>query len=392
MVRTSTEQGINDRAQGGQMVGLADSTGRPFYYLASGGQCAADCLTRWRPAIADPRATATGDFSLLSLDDGKRQWAFRGKALYVSASGPSLSDPLRLPDWNMLDPPSTLGLQLTEGEDGMKLTIVDPNLWTRAPFNIGVAEYRLAPGHLLALGVSGSNPMGRPLYLFSGAPQQEQALPAMFKPAPAPGLAVTIGDFTVRERADSSRQWAYRGAPLYTCDCDVSVGDVNGAGAAPGISPALLFRYFVPAEVTIVKDNLSVGRMVQAKTGKTLYFRDRLEDDYIPDHARPGLGTNDPKVGALLGLSHCSQRCEKEWLPLLASKDAQPQGFWSLYERPDGKRQWAYKNYAIYTHADEAPGSLDGNETYLVQFADGHGNDALPKEFGMGLNWRAVVP
>ena len=104
------------------------------------------------------------------------------------------------------------------------------------------------------------------------------------------------------------------------------------------------------------------------------------------------LGTQDAKVGAMLGLAHCDTKCEKEWRPLYASKSAQAQGYWTIYDRPDGKRQWAYKNYAIYTHVPEAPGTLDGNEKYLVQFEDGSGVEALPREFGLGLNWRALVP
>jgi predicted lipoprotein with Yx(FWY)xxD motif len=201
-----------------------------------------------------------------------------------------------------------------------------------------------------------------------------------------------MGDFTIRERPDATRQWAYKGAALYACDCDISTGDLNGKEAAPGIAPAVLVNYYVPPQVAIEKDSLAIGRIVEAKTGKTLYYRDRLIDDYTPDHARPVVGTMSPAVGASLGLKHCDARCEKEWHPFLAPKNAQPQGYWSFYVRADGAHQWAYKSSALYTHAPERPGTLDGNETYELKIEDGHGGSAGPPEFGLGLAWRAVVP
>jgi hypothetical protein len=154
----------------------------------------------------------------------------------------------------------------------------------------------------------------------------------------------------------------------------------------------MLVNYYLPPQVNIKKDPLAIGRIVEASTGKTLYYRDRLIDDYTPDHVRPVVGTMSPTVGASLGLKHCDAQCEKEWHPFLAPKDAQPQGYWSVYVRRDGKRQWAYKSSALYTHATEESGSLDGNETYNINIENGRGGKAGPPEFGLGMAWRAVVP
>jgi hypothetical protein len=60
--------------------------------------------------------------------------------------------------------------------------------------------------------------------------------------------------------------------------------------------------------------------------------------------------------------------------------------------RADGKHQWAYKNCAVYTHANERPGTLDGNEAYKIAFNDGTQSKPVPEEFGLGLAWRALVP
>jgi predicted lipoprotein with Yx(FWY)xxD motif len=370
---------------------FADGAGSPLYALAGNAQCAGACLEKWHPAIAAQDAVANKDWTLV----GARQWAFQGRPLYTPVNGKPIDTPFTTPDYNQLpfrdSGTPTLDIK-DDGADGMKVLTVTPKSWIKTPFAIGIAEYRLAPGQVLTTGITNANPLGQALYAFSGTPAQEQALGEYFAPVNASGLSVPIGDFTIRERPDATRQWAYRGAPLYTCSCDVSAGDVNGDGAAPGIKAAVVVRYPTPSQIKIKKDVLTVGRMVEASTGMTIYFRDRALEKYIPDNSRPPQGTMDPGIGASLGTKHCDAKCEKEWHPLLASANAQAHGYWSVYYRPDGKHQWAYKNSALYTHATEKPGSLDGNEQYMIQFEDGYGHEALPREYGMGLMWRAVTP
>ena len=378
--------------QSAPTVIFADSAGLPLYVLDAGKDCAAACLQKWQPALAAPGAQPAGDFKTASLGSGQKQWTFQGKRLYTMAGSKSLSDPVVLPLYRAHTPGAIGGVEFSDpGQDGMTLAQVAPFTWIKSPKTISTAEYRLV-GQVLATGVTGNTPIGRPLYVFKGTPEQEKALPATFQPLYASNLSLPVGDFTIRTRADAMPQWAYRGASLYACSCDISTGDLNGEGAAPGIAPAVVIRYFNPPQVVVKRDPLSIGRMVEASTGKTLYFRDRTIDNYVPDHARPLLGTVDALVSALIGLKHCDVECEKEWRPLLAPKNAQPGGYWSLYDRPDGQRQWAYKNAAVYTHASEGPGSLDGNETYDIAFDDGVGGEPWPIEFGIGMLWRALTP
>ena len=375
-----------------QAVVFADSTGHVLFF-SKGTDCTDACLQNYQPALAGAGAHAAGDWTLVNRGIGKRQWSFRGKPLYFRTGELGIDEPAVIPVDDATDPFTPFGIPLNSGvKDGMQLALVEPQQWTKMPFSIGVAEYRLAPGQVMAAGVTGNNPMGAPLYTFSGTQEQEKKLPSMFKPRYAAAFDLPLGDFTIRERSDGTRQWAYKGATLYTCDCDISSGDLNGRGAFPGIAPAVLLHYFAPPQVAIRKDPLAIGYIVEASTGKTLYYRDRLKDEYIPDHARPTIGIENPGTGAALALKHCDARCEKEWHPLLAPKNAQPQGYWSTYLRPDGTRQWAYKNCALYTHANEKSGSLDGNETYDINIEDGYGNKAAAPEFGLGLAWRALVP
>lgn len=44
--------------------------------------CNGPCATNWPPLLAAGQDTGMGDYSIISRDDGKRQWAFRGKPLY----------------------------------------------------------------------------------------------------------------------------------------------------------------------------------------------------------------------------------------------------------------------------------------------------------------------
>ncbi|MFG5411348.1 hypothetical protein ABXN37_28585 [Piscinibacter sakaiensis] len=51
---------------------------------ANGGKsvCNGPCATNWPPLMAPAGAAARGDWSVVTRDDGSRQWAYKGKPLY----------------------------------------------------------------------------------------------------------------------------------------------------------------------------------------------------------------------------------------------------------------------------------------------------------------------
>jgi len=53
---------------------------------------------------------------------------------------------------------------------------------------------------------------------------------ALWPPLMAPADASAIGDWSVVMRDDGSRQWAYKGRPLYYWSKDVKPGDMMGDG------------------------------------------------------------------------------------------------------------------------------------------------------------------
>lgn len=68
---------------------LVDLNGMTLYVFDRDGagksNCNAQCAVTWLPLIADTDAQASGSFSFISRDDGRKQWAYQGKPLYTWA-------------------------------------------------------------------------------------------------------------------------------------------------------------------------------------------------------------------------------------------------------------------------------------------------------------------
>ena len=73
-------------AEGGALV---DPAGMSLYTYdpdrASGGKstCNGPCAQNWPPLMASAGTTAAGDWSVVTRDDGGKQWAYKGKPLYL---------------------------------------------------------------------------------------------------------------------------------------------------------------------------------------------------------------------------------------------------------------------------------------------------------------------
>ncbi len=62
------------------------------------------------------------------------------------------------------------------------------------------------------------------------------------------------------------------------------------------------------------------------------------------------------------GTSNCYDDCATNWPPLTADENAQPEGDFTLVERPDGTKQWAYKGEPLYLWIkDGQPGDVTGD-------------------------------
>lgn len=61
------------------------------------------------------------------------------------------------------------------------------------------------------------------------------------------------------------------------------------------------------------------------------------------------------------GKSTCYDQCAKNWPPYLAGADAKPSDEWTIIERTDGTRQWAYEGKPVYLWVNDLkPGDTTG--------------------------------
>ncbi|MDB5424104.1 MAG: hypothetical protein JWQ29_1520 [Phenylobacterium sp.] len=163
----------------------------------------------------------------------------------------------------------------------------------------------------------------------------------VWPPLAAPAGFRPLGKWSAIARADGSQQLAYAGQPLYTSVLDKAPGDLNGwgqygIGNASGRIP-LWARLDAPPQVEVVPTAL--GRVLATASGMSLYILDE-----------------DPKR------SPCEDACAKTWPPFLAGELAQASADWSLVERTDGARQWAYRGRPLHTFVgDERQTDTGGN-------------------------------
>jgi predicted lipoprotein with Yx(FWY)xxD motif len=66
---------------------MVDAKGMALYTYEkdAGGKsmCNGDCAKEWPPLMAAADAKASGDWTIVTRDDGTMQWAYKGKPLYT---------------------------------------------------------------------------------------------------------------------------------------------------------------------------------------------------------------------------------------------------------------------------------------------------------------------
>lgn len=62
------------------------------------------------------------------------------------------------------------------------------------------------------------------------------------------------------------------------------------------------------------------------------------------------------------GKSACNDACAQNWPPFVATANAKPWESWTIVNRDDGSKMWAYKGKPLYTWKnDKAPGDTSGD-------------------------------
>lgn len=188
----------------------------------------------------------------------------------------------------------------------------------------------------------------------------------LFPPVIALPGATEAGDWTLVERANGDKQWAYQGKPLYRFAKESHLNEIVDSmlegDKADGLrfddppppireSPLLpegwrLARYQPEASLHMplgvsLRDIPIAGSMGFVDVnGMTLYaFRGKLAD-----------------VAAV-----CDRACERQWLPFTGAALSSPVGEFTFVKRDDGSRQWAYGGQPLFTYrGDRVPGDSNG--------------------------------
>jgi predicted lipoprotein with Yx(FWY)xxD motif len=158
---------------------------------------------------------------------------------------------------------------------------------------------------------------------------------AAWPPFAAPADAKAGGDWSIIARDDASKQWAYKGKPLYTFVKDEKPGEAKGQNLmnvwrAATYDP--LMKLSASPGITVRETFAVDGQVLTDPRGMTLYMSDA---DKTPN------------------ISVCNAACARTWIPLAAPRLGVPVGDFSIAERPDGMKQWAYKGKPLYTYAGD---------------------------------------
>lgn len=91
---------------------LTDSKGMTLYTFdkdaAGKSACNGGCATNWPPLMAPADAKSMGKYSVVTRDDGSKQWAYDGKPLYTwakdSKAGDTAGDGMANGAWHVAKP------------------------------------------------------------------------------------------------------------------------------------------------------------------------------------------------------------------------------------------------------------------------------------------------
>ncbi len=387
-------QGYDLGAQAAQSVprneiAYADGNGLTLYVWTREGVedvwvCPDLCKRVFVPFAAPPTAQNTQhktfeNWSAIEREDGTLQWALNGKPLYTyiydvdpgSVRGENLAykGSMRRNGAGRLV--GARGRVVVRGLGDIPDPDPFPEGWAPALF-YPVTGVNLPPGFLIkevpdVAAFSLTRDDGHTLYVHNSADEISEP---DWKPVVAPLLVEPTGDFSVIDREDGIRQWAYKGEALYKYARDLAPGYANGIDEGGEWSVAMVARYFMPSDVSL-QTTQALGKVLATADGQTLYRRDGHILQTAGGHSTRRGQPPRPAVGRDIGAEpQCIVECDK-WRPFLATEKERPHGFWEILTRNDGKKQWVYQGYALWTYdGDQKPGDMTGHDEWTIYVSD----------------------
>ena len=214
--------------------GLVDSQSMTLYAFdgdlkmdrpsCAGGLCA----NHFVPMVAAELANPVGDFTVVSRQDQVRQWAYRGKPLYTfdgdrepgDANGKTVDGRWQVAMLFRYFRPPEIAIQTTAAHGAILVDATGKTLYRRDAYRLEVGGHGLRDG-----GGRFQRPdTGRDI----GTKACDADCLKVWHPIQAAPGAQSSGYWDVVAREDGTRQWAYKGYPLYTYDGDKKPGDVTG--------------------------------------------------------------------------------------------------------------------------------------------------------------------
>ncbi|GAB5380038.1 MAG: hypothetical protein Alis3KO_15820 [Aliiglaciecola sp.] len=320
------------------------------------------CITAWPPLIADNAAKPAAPLSVVELENGLMQWAYRGKPLYFFASDTQAGDfngdgvggvwhlasqlPAIQREVNAQSRLSATGrvyalLPNTDNNNELESQQVDKDQFTVYTFDNDTA------------GTSNCN----------------GDCAVAWPPFLAPDAEPAVGNFSKIERTDGAMQWAYNDSPLYFFSGDNAKTDLNGDGvggvwhiveppAAPVVSPTSISALSNSLGQTIKVDGEVLALITDNQGNSEAVTEDRTDFQlYTFD--------NDG-----VEQSNCtSTGCMQNWPALLANEADTATAPFSIFERADGHNQWAFNGQPLYFFTgDTSAGTTNGEGVGDVWF------------------------
>ncbi len=316
------------------------------------------CTQAWPPALASANDKPVGRWTLITREDGRKQWAYEGHALYTSTldhragdvlGGDSFRDfggdnpAVRVP----IQPPSDVpaAFAVTTTRVGRLLETADKHLSVYTSDRDGADKSNC-----------------------------DDVCTETWAPMLAPASARPHGDWSLFERSPGVLQWAFHKKPLYRYVLDEEARSLRGSDVPSWHNVYMQLAPTAPAGFSV--QSTTAGQVVADAHGKTIYMftcGDDAVDQLACDHP------SEPQVYrfAMCGGGDV-ERCLKTFPYVVADKGARssnrlwtivsidPQtGHFASSGQQGALRVWAYRERPVYTYAgDRAPGD---------SFADGIG-------------------
>lgn len=205
--------------------GLVDAGTRATVYAAPVSQKLSNA---WQPIRASALALPVGEFTIIKRKaDGSHQWAYRGEALYTYAgdyapgevNGIFAGDAAIQPALAYRDfMPAGLHILQFPGRGPLLTNAAGLTLYTEARYVLQYGGRETRTGYAVSYNDAKSQ----------GAVGCEGDCTDTWKPFLAAPDARAWGFWEPIARADGSKQWAFKGSPIYTYIGDKNRGDVEG--------------------------------------------------------------------------------------------------------------------------------------------------------------------